>query len=116
MCEDWRVFEYWIGELAAPLQRVVDPPQPVAVDLAGVFPPAGVFRRDGVSLRVKRAGLAIRGVRPGLLYAWARCIDGQWIGLVAFAIKTGDEQGRIETRQWCPAGAISPLESRSDLS
>lgn len=64
-------------------------------------------------MRVKAEGLDVAGAVPGLLYAWARATDGTWLGLVAFAIPTGNRKGRVEARQWCPAGALSPVKSES---
>ncbi|MFE3023388.1 hypothetical protein [Nocardia tengchongensis] len=102
------VFEYWGSEFAAAQRRVVDPPTPVLVDLSIAVPTSGPFRRDSVSLRIKRAALDMSRTVPGLLYAWAQCTDGSWIGLVAFAIPTADRTGRVETRQWTSAKALSP--------
>ncbi|MGW4719916.1 hypothetical protein [Nocardia sp. NPDC004260] len=107
------MFEYWTGELASPLRQVVDPPTPVLVDLGAAIPTHGPFRKDAVSMRVKAEGLDVAGAVPGLLYAWARATDGTWLGLVAFAIPTGNRKGRVEARQWCPAGALSPVKSES---
>ncbi|WP_459964061.1 hypothetical protein [Nocardia sp. IFM 10818] len=89
------------------LQRVVDPPLPVLVDLNIAFAPSGAFRRDAVALRVKVAALDLTRTVPGLLYAWAQCTDGSWLGLVGFAIPTGNSRGRVETRQWTSARALS---------
>lgn len=101
------MFEYWSDEFSSSLRRVVDPPLPVLVDLGVAFPTQGTFRKEGVSLRVKAGGLLISGAVPGLLYAWARTTDGTWLGLVGFAVVTGNRQGRIEVRQWCSARALS---------
>ncbi|MEV6279317.1 hypothetical protein [Nocardia sp. NPDC051832] len=102
------MFGYWSDDFTRPLRRVVDPPQPVLVDLSIALPAAGAFRRDSVSMRVKAGGLHLAvGTVPGLLYAWARCTDGAWLGLAGFAIPTGNGRGRVETRQWCPARALT---------
>ncbi|CAM4486774.1 hypothetical protein NONI108955_34275 [Nocardia ninae] len=101
------MFEYWSDDFSASLRRVIDPPAPVLVDLSIAITPQGPFRRDAVSMRIKRAGLDCTSTVPGLLYAWAQCIDGSWIGLVGFAIPAANRQGRIETRQWTVARALS---------
>ncbi|PXX53882.1 hypothetical protein DFR70_1263 [Nocardia tenerifensis] len=101
------MFEYWSDEFSASLRRVIDPPAPVLVDLSVALAPQGPFRRDQVSLRIKRAGLDCTIKVPGLLYAWAQCADNSWIGLVGFAIPTANGRGRIETRQWTVATALS---------
>ncbi|WP_433193802.1 hypothetical protein ACQP1G_34155 [Nocardia sp. CA-107356] len=101
------VFEYWDDDFTAPLKRVIDPPMPVNVNLGIAIPPQGAFRRDVVSMRVKSSGLDCTAVVPGLLYAWAQTTDGSWIGLVAFAIPARNGRGRVETRQWTIARALS---------
>lgn len=101
------MFEYWTGEFSAPLKRVVDPPRHVLIDLSAAIPTNGPFRADRVSLRSKNCGLDVTATVPGLLLAWARATDGTWLGLCCFAIRTGNQRGRVETRQWCPARAIS---------
>lgn len=83
---------------------------PVLVDLSSGIAPQGAFRRDAVSLRIKVGGLDLASTVPGLLYAWAQCTDGSWVGLVGFAIPTGDGKGRVETRQWTSARALSRRE------
>ncbi len=107
------MFEYWDDAFSAPLRRVVDPPRPVLVDLNKAIGSDGAFRADAVSMRVRKAGLDTTGVVPGLLYAWAECCDGSWIGLVWFAIHSRAGEGRIETRQWVPGRALSPRDTRN---
>ncbi|WP_280357502.1 hypothetical protein [Nocardia otitidiscaviarum] len=34
-----------------------------------------------------------------------------WLGLVEFTIPTGDRRGRVETRQWTSARALSPRDA-----
>ncbi|MGV9668405.1 hypothetical protein [Nocardia niigatensis] len=102
------MFEYWSEEFTAAQRRVVDPPMPVLVDLSVAIPTHGPFRKDAVSLRIKTGALDLDATVPGLLYAWAQCTDGTWIGLVGFAIPAANGRGRIEARQWTPACALSP--------
>ncbi|MEV0048759.1 hypothetical protein AB0H60_35570 [Nocardia rhamnosiphila] len=101
------MFESWSDEFSAPLRRVLDPPTRVMVDLNVVLAPSPGFRRDAISMRTKTAGLDTTATVPGLLYAWARCTTGGWIGYVHLAIPTGNRGGYVETRQWCPAHALS---------
>ncbi|MGW4125784.1 hypothetical protein [Nocardia sp. NPDC004711] len=105
------MFEYWSEEFTAAQRRVVDPPVPVLVDLSVAIPTSGPFRRDAVSMRIKSGALDLTATVPGLLYAWAQCTDGTWIGLVGFAIPTANKRGRIETRQWTPGNALSQKAS-----
>ena len=100
------MFEYWDDDFTSPLRGVVDPPIPVEVNLGLALPPQGAFRSDAVSMRVRSGGLDCTAVVPGLLYAWAQTVDGSWIGLVAFAIPARSG-GRVETRQWTLARALS---------
>ncbi|MEU1956806.1 hypothetical protein [Nocardia rhamnosiphila] len=105
------MFEAWNDEFSAPLRRVLDPPTPVLVDLTVVLAPEPGYRRDTVSMRTKNAGLDTTTTVPGLLQAWARSVTGGWIGLVHFAIPTGNRSGYVEARQWCPAQALTPNEN-----
>ncbi|MFI1919370.1 hypothetical protein [Nocardia sp. NPDC020380] len=102
------MFEYWSDDFSAAQRRVVDPPVPVLVDLGAAVPTNGPFRKDSVSLRIKSAALDLSATVPGLLYAWAQCTDGTWLGLVGYAIPTANRRGRVEARQWTPARALSP--------
>ncbi|WP_280507281.1 hypothetical protein [Nocardia flavorosea] len=106
------MFDSWCDEFSEPLRRVLDPPIPVLVNwgiaLAGE-PNAG-FRREGLSMRTKAAGLDTTATVPGQLHCWARTTTGAWIGLVSTAIPTGNRGGYVETRQWCPARALTRNE------
>jgi dienelactone hydrolase len=104
------MFEAWNDEFSAPLRRVLDPPTPVLVDLNVVLAPEPGFRRDAISMRTKNAGLDTTTTVPGLLHAWARTTTGAWIGFVHLGIPTGDRRGYVETRQWCPAQALTRRE------
>ncbi|MBH0776560.1 hypothetical protein [Nocardia bovistercoris] len=107
------MFEYWNDGFSSSLRRVVDPPLPVLVDLGMAIPTHGAsFRAEAVTMRVKAGGLHVAGSVPGLLYAWARTTDGSWLGLVGFAIGTGNRKGRVEVRQWCAAQALSRSDGR----
>ncbi|WP_297622248.1 hypothetical protein [Nocardia sp.] len=101
------MFECWGDDFAADQRRVVDPPTPVLVNLSIAIGSDGPFRRDEVSLRVKVAALDLTKTVPGLLYAWAQTTTGGWLGLCGYAIPTGNGHGRVETRQWTPARALS---------
>ncbi|WP_330185998.1 hypothetical protein OHB26_39515 (plasmid) [Nocardia sp. NBC_01503] len=107
------MFEYWDGDFAAASRRVIDPPMPVLVALGTALPPQGGLRRDEISLRIKSSALDLATTVPGWLYAWAQCTDASWIGLTLFAIPTADGRGRIETRQWVPARALSRPKPRT---
>ncbi len=83
---------------------------PVLVDLNIALAPGPGFRRDAISMRTKTAGLDTTATVPGLLHAWARTTTGAWIGFVRLGIPTGDRRGYVETRQWCPARALTRRE------
>jgi hypothetical protein len=71
------VFEDWPVAMFPPTRRVVDPPQPVCVDLSRfIVNPDDAFRRDEIALRVKNEGLDLRGQVPGHLHAWAQSTHG----------------------------------------
>ncbi|MFF0613831.1 hypothetical protein ACFYUD_34725 [Nocardia tengchongensis] len=112
------VFECWDSEFAAAQRRVVDPPTPVLVDLSVAVPTSGPFRRDSVSLRIKAGALDLSRTVPGLLYAWAQCTDGSWLGLVGFAIPTGCRPARSHRNSAVdlPEGFVPQPEFDSRLS
>ncbi|MEV0295493.1 hypothetical protein [Nocardia sp. NPDC050710] len=105
------MFEYWSDGFSASLRRVVDPPQPVLVDLGLAIPTRGHLGGTA-TMRIKAGGLHVAGTVPGLLYAWARTTEGTWLGLVGFAIVTGNRRGRVEVKQWCDAAALSRPDGR----
>ncbi|GAB4590267.1 hypothetical protein [Nocardia sp. IFM 10818] len=103
------MFEKWPEQFTPSLRRAVDPPVAVLVDLGVAIPTDGhVFRRDELPMRVKAGGLSLSGLVPGRLWAWARVNDGSWLGLVSFTVSTGNDHGRLEMTQWCPARALAP--------
>jgi hypothetical protein len=104
------MFEDWRDPFDPPLRRVVDPPAPVLVDLATAIPTGadGPFGRNRIAMRIKAGGLVLTGQTPGRLRAWARATDGTWLGLVEFVLTTGNQQGTLPVRQWCPAKALRP--------
>ncbi|MGN2639791.1 hypothetical protein ACWEKT_00100 [Nocardia takedensis] len=107
------MFEYWNDDFSSSLRRVIDPPEPVLVDLGLALPvPGHAPHTAAPTMRVKAGGLHVTGRVPGLLYAWARTTDGNWLGLVGFAIATGNRRGRVEVRQWCVAQALSRARGR----
>lgn len=67
------MFEDWPVTMDPPPRAVVDPPQPVLVDLSRLLDNRDdAFRRDGVSMGVKAEGLEFFDQVPGHLHAWAR--------------------------------------------
>lgn len=110
------MFENWDGEFSSPLRRVADRPKPVLVELGKAIVTHSPFRKEGVGLRVKAAGLDLKQTVPGLLYAWARAADGTWLGLCAFRIPTADGRGHVDAQQWCPAPALSEPGNRRNMS
>ncbi len=108
------MFEYWPENFSPSLRRVVDPPEPVLVELGTAIPTRSRnFGWNGVPLGVRAGGLDLTRTMPGRLLAWARCSDGTWLGLVEFMITTANDRGRIQTTQWCPAHALTHDPSRT---
>ncbi len=103
------MFDSWCDEFSEPLRRVFDPPIPVLVNwgIALTGEPGAGFRSEGLSMRTKAAGLDTTATVPGQLHCWARTTGGDWIGLVQTAIPTGNRSGYVQTRQWCPAHALT---------
>ncbi|MGW5514278.1 hypothetical protein [Nocardia africana] len=102
------MFEDWPDPFN--LRRVLDPPAPVLVDLATIFPTGAdqgrPFGRNHIAMGIKAGGLVVTGQTTGRLLAWARAADGTWLGLVEFMLTTGNQQGRVPTRQWVPGRAL----------
>ncbi|OXR40520.1 hypothetical protein B7C42_07459 [Nocardia cerradoensis] len=104
------MFEDWPDPFN--FRRTLDPPAPVLVDLATIFPTGAdigrPFGRNHIAMGIKAGGLVVTGKTHGYLHAWARAADGTWLGLVEFVVMTGNQQGRVRVQQWCPQRAISP--------
>lgn len=99
-----------IGYTGQPLQeafRRVDPPVPVLVDLAAVFP-REPHRAGGYT----PAGLQMHAVVEGRLSCWGLCEQGQWWGLVTYDVAYGPH--RRPVTHWIPAWTLkrSPAERR----
>jgi hypothetical protein len=106
------MFADWPVTMHPPPRRVVDPPQQVLVDLSRILAnPDDAFRRDEVAMRVKAEGLDFRVQVPGHLHAWARSTLGGWLALVTCDVPTGNKEGKLRIRQWCPARAVTPLRT-----
>ncbi|MGW5452308.1 hypothetical protein [Nocardia sp. NPDC003979] len=102
------VFDSWPEQFTPPMRMVVDPPQPVTVDLAAAITTRPThFRVDAVPLRVRQGGLRLTDTTAGLLHAWARVSDGTWLALVTFTLRTGNGQGLLHLEQWCPQHAVT---------
>ncbi|MCX4095882.1 hypothetical protein [Nocardia sp. alder85J] len=108
------MFDCWADIFSPSMRRVVEPPEPVLVELSLAIPhsPGGRFGRDTLPMRVKAGGLDLTRTVPGRLLAWARCSDGSWLGLVEFVIATGNDRGRVAATQWCAARALTPDPGR----
>ncbi len=74
--------EYWPDTMGN--GRVVDPPLPVIVDLASLFP-MGPGLPNTQPLKITKGGLHLTGYATGELLAWARSSSGAWIACVRLA-------------------------------
>jgi hypothetical protein len=91
-----------IGYNGQPVQqafRRVDPPVPVLVDLAIVFP-REPHRTGGYN----PAGLQMHSVVEGRLSCWAICEQGYWWGLVTYEIAYGARRKAVT--HWIPAWTL----------
>ena len=59
-------------------------------------------------MRVRAGGLSLDHTVPGMLHAWARTNQGDWLGYCTFTVTTSNGHGYMEVTQWCPSGAITP--------
>ncbi len=82
----------------------LQPPRPVWVDLAVVFP-----LRGGRPTRSIPDALDLQARVPGTLSSWHLTTTGDWVGYCRFDIRHGDMV--VVTSQWVPAEA---LEERAD--
>ena len=95
-----------IGYTGAPLRppfRPVRPPLPVRVDLAALFP-----RQPHRVGRHHPGGLQMHAVVPGTLSCWGLCEQGEWWGLVSYAISYGS--ARRSVTHWVPAWMLVPAD------
>ena len=102
------MFEDWPINFLPPARIEVSPPMPVVIDLAVAIARSPVKISIAVPLRVRAEGLDLDQKVPGMLYAWARVSQGDWLCDLAFRVHTGNGQGYIDVRQWCPSGAAQP--------
>jgi len=103
-------FDSWPVEMRPPTRVVVDPPQPVLVDLTrAIANPDDRFRRDQVAIRVRMEGLDLSCIVHGQLHGWAQSTSGGWLAAVSMTVPTGNRKGHINIQQWCPAASVSPL-------
>ncbi len=91
-------------------RRLCDPPIPVTVDLGRAFARTPRSARLGLALRVKAEALHLSDSVPGLLHAWVRTTAGDWIALCEMDLRTGNGNGAMRVRQWCPSGSITPRD------
>lgn len=89
--------------------RVVDPPLPVIVDLASLFPP-DLVRASWPTRSPSRSprGLNLTGYATGELLGWAHSSSGAWITCVRFVVEPVDKTGQVPMMQWVPAASIRP--------
>lgn len=95
-----------IGYTGAPLRpsfRPIRPPLPVRVDLAALFP-----RQPHRVGRHHPGGLQMHAVVPGTLSCWGLCEQGEWWGLVSYAISYGS--ARRSVTHWVPAWMLVPAD------
>lgn len=103
------MFEDWPVTMQPSPRQLVNPPQPVTVDLSRLIGnPDDRFRRDSVPMHIKMEGLDFLGQVPGRLHAWARSTRGGWLALVSCDVPTGNRAGKLTIYQWCPARAVTP--------
>lgn len=84
------------GQPLRPPFRAVRPPLPVLVDLTVLFP-----RQPHRTGRYHPQGLQMDQVVRGTLTCWGLCEQGQWWGLVTYAISYGPHHKPVT--HWVPA-------------
>lgn len=80
----------------------VRPPLSVLVDLRALNPLPPLHVASAVS-----DGLQLRRIVPGTLTMWARALEGDWWGHVAFQVEwRGLYLSQVRAEQWVPAHVI----------
>lgn len=92
------------GQPVRPPFRWVRPPLPVLIDLAVVFP-----RQPHRSGRYHPHGLQMDKVVAGTLSCWGLCEQGEWWGLVTYAITYGARRKAVT--HWVPAWTLRRVGS-----
>ncbi|OZC83499.1 hypothetical protein CH282_15915 [Rhodococcus sp. 06-418-1B] len=105
------LYENWPTSFEPPTRRLVDPPQPVLINVAQTIAQSAASSfRDDTPLKVRAEGLSMDLKVQGYLHAWAKTSRGQWICCLSYRIPTGNDKGFLQVdRQWCPADAATPL-------
>lgn len=74
------MFENWPTTFEPPTRRVVDPAQPVLINVpAALGRSKGSSFRDHTPLKVRAEGLATDLKVAGTLHGWARTSTGDWL-------------------------------------
>jgi hypothetical protein len=79
--------------------RRVDPPMPVLIDLATVFP-----REPPRSSGYHPAGLQMHAIVEGMLTCWGLCEQGHWWGWVTYDVAYGADRRAVT--HWVPAWTL----------
>ena len=87
--------------------RIVDPPLPVIVNLASLFP-HGPGHPDTQPAKIAEGGLHLAGYATGELLAWAHSSGGAWIACVRFVVQPVNKHGQVPLLQWVPAASVRP--------
>lgn len=88
-----------IGQPASEAFRAVDPPRPVLIDLATLFPHEPHQRGS-----YQPSGLQMLKVVEGQLTCWGMCEQGNWWGLVTYPITFGANERAVT--HWIPAWVL----------
>ncbi|GGG27744.1 hypothetical protein GCM10007304_46970 [Rhodococcoides trifolii] len=105
------MFDNWNAHMQPLPYRVVDPPQPVTVDLGVAFARSPRSRSDGLPMRVRAEGLVLSGTVNAELHAWVRTNLGDWLALVCCTTTSGNSKGTMDLQQWVPSGSVRPVDS-----
>ncbi|WP_263251646.1 hypothetical protein [Saccharopolyspora rosea] len=79
--------------------RRFQPPRPVWVDLARLYP-----RPDEV--RPFPEGWDVQAIVPGEQTAWLRTTTGHWVAEVRYSVRRGDDSEGVRHTGWLPADAV----------
>lgn len=95
-------------------RREVDPPLPVWVELARVFPASRVTSAD-VPLRVRASGIDTTLTVAGEITSWHQTLTGDWWAQTRFEVANRAERARMLVSQLVPAAAVRPRHRSTDV-
>jgi hypothetical protein len=90
-------------------RRRVDPPIPVLVDPAQLWPPTRIRWGTDTPLWCRNHGVQLTRPLDGMLLEWIATATGDWCGLVRLAVPVAGQD--VHLTQLVPQKALQPRDS-----